>query len=247
MISSTRALALWALALAGCSDARGAQSPGFPPFRPRTITPFAAAEAVALMRDRLPCLGCHQLDGQGGRIGPDLTSVAQRRSPAFIHAMVADPQGTLPGTVMPKTPMPKEVLDLVVSYLATREAPTSPPQDPPRSPPAPPRASPPDGAALYARYCTSCHGERGKGDGPNARYLPVPPAVHAAAKPMALRPDDVLYDMIAGGGYIMNRSNRMPAFGATLRPDEIRALVAHLRVLCACAGPAWSRDGRAPR
>jgi mono/diheme cytochrome c family protein len=247
MISSTRALALWALALAGCSDARGAQSSGFPAFHPRTVTPFAAAEAEALLRDRLPCLGCHQLGGSGGRIGPDLTTVAQRRSPAFIRAMIADPQGTVPGTVMPKTPMPAEVLDLVASYLATREMPAQAPLDPTRLPPGAPRPTPADGAALYARYCATCHGPAGKGDGPNARYLPIPPAIHASAERMSLRPDDVLYDMIAGGGYIMNRSNRMPAFGETLRPDEIGALVAHIRVLCACAGPAWSRDGRAAR
>ena len=46
-----------------------------------------------------------------------------------------------------------------------------------------------------------------------------------------------------GGGAIMNRSARMPAFGGSLAPTQIRALVAHIRSLCRCAGPAWSRDG----
>src|SRR5258705_13731655 len=84
---------------------------------------------------------------------------------------------------------------------------------------------------------------RGNGDGPNARYLPVPPAVHASAARMSLRPDDALFDAIAGGGAIMGKSPRMPAFGATLSPPEIRSLVAYIRALCACQGPAWSRDG----
>jgi hypothetical protein len=39
----------------------------------------------------------------------------------------------------------------------------------------------------------------------------------------------------------MNRSPRMPAFGATLSAAEIRALVRHIRTLCRCEGPAWSR------
>ena len=61
---------------------------------------------------------------------------------------------------------------------------------------------------------------------------------------MSARPDDALYDAIAVGGYIMGRSNRMPPYGETLSREQIRALVRHLRTLCACEGPAWSRDNR---
>ena len=83
----------------------------------------------------------------------------------------------------------------------------------------------------------------GQGNGPNAKALPVPPARHADAATMSRRPDDSLYDTIDGGGAIMNRSARMPAFGGSLSPIQIRALVTHIRSLCRCAGPAWSRDG----
>jgi len=34
---------------------------------------------------------------------------------------------------------------------------------------------PPSGKALYERYCASCHGTSGKGDGPVASALAVPP------------------------------------------------------------------------
>jgi len=100
------------------------------------------------------------------------------------------------------------------------------------------------GATLYARYCTGCHGQRGRGDGPNATALPVPPARHASRDAMSARPDDALYDTISGGGAIMNRSPRMPAYGTTLSPAQIRALVRHIRSLCQCQGPAWSTDGQ---
>jgi mono/diheme cytochrome c family protein len=43
----------------------------------------------------------------------------------------------------------------------------------------------------------------------------------------------------------MNRSPRMPAYGTTLSPAQIRALVRHIRSLCQCRGPGWSTDGQA--
>jgi mono/diheme cytochrome c family protein len=63
---------------------------------------------------------------------------------------------------------------------------------------------------------------------------------------MSVRSDDALFDAIAGGGAVMGKSARMPAFGATLAPAEIRSLVAYIRTLCACRGPAWSTDGSKP-
>ena len=61
---------------------------------------------------------------------------------------------------------------------------------------------------------------------------------------MSTRPDDTLFDGIAAGGKILGKSHRMPAWAATLSDSDIAALVGYLRVLCACEGPAWSRDGK---
>ena len=100
-----------------------------------------------------------------------------------------------------------------------------------------------NGATLYAKWCASCHGATGQGDGPDARRLPVAAARHADATRMSKRPDDSLYDVIAVGGLPYGRSARMPAFGGTLSAAEIRELVAHIRTLCRCQGPDWSRRG----
>jgi mono/diheme cytochrome c family protein len=100
-----------------------------------------------------------------------------------------------------------------------------------------------DGAAVYARRCAACHGAEGRGDGYNAAFLPVAPTAHADADSMARRPDDTLHDGIAAGARILGKSARMPAFGASLSPAEIRSLVTHIRTLCDCAPPAWSVDG----
>jgi mono/diheme cytochrome c family protein len=207
---------------------------------PRALTSFQVAKARSLLRSQLPCLGCHELDGEGGRVAPALTTIAQRRSAAYIRAMIEDPQRVVPGAAMPRTEMPRNTRDVIIRYLA-RDA---------RDGEPPPLSSPPSGApqpvspqALYTKWCASCHGVRGQGDGPDARRQPVAPAVHASARAMSLRSDDALFDVIAGGGRVAGKSARMPAFGATLSPSEIRALVGYIRTLCNCEGPAWSRDG----
>jgi len=61
---------------------------------------------------------------------------------------------------------------------------------------------------------------------------------------MSGRSDDALFDAIYAGGYVMNRSNRMPPFGQTLAREQIWSLVRYLRGLCRCQGPTWSRDNR---
>ena len=103
------------------------------------LSAFSKSKAVALLRDRLPCLGCHQLNGDGGMIGPDLTTVRERRSAAYIAAMVADPQRVVPGSAMPRIAMPSQTRDLIVRYLASQ--PGNAPDAPiPAS--APPAATP---------------------------------------------------------------------------------------------------------
>ncbi len=206
------------------------------------LTPFARDKAEALLRDHLPCLGCHTLDGKGGKLAPELATVRSRRDAGYVARVVADPQGTVPGTLMPHTPMPHEWRTLIVRYLGGDAAIVDAAGAAPRIDPAARADS--TGATLYARFCTGCHGPQGRGDGPNAASLPVPPARHASKDAMSARPDDALYDTIAGGGAIMNRSPRMPAYGTTLTPTQIRALVRHIRSLCQCQGPAWSTDGQ---
>jgi mono/diheme cytochrome c family protein len=202
-------------------------------------TPFERAKASALLRRQMPCLGCHELDGEGGRIGPSLTSVAERRNASYIRAIIEDPQRVLGGAPMPRVPMPAATRELLVRYLTRDARPGPPPGD---ALPAPLNRA---ASTIYAKWCSSCHGPQGNGDGPNAKYLPVPPAVHSSAAAMSLRSDDALFDAIAGGGRVMGKSPRMPPFGATLSPAEIRSLVAYIRTQCNCRGPSWSLDGAA--
>jgi mono/diheme cytochrome c family protein len=216
------------------------------------LSVFRKREVESLLRDRLPCLGCHRLGDYGGRIAPDQTSVGARLKTAYIEAIIEDPQHTVPGTIMPRVPIPPAEASRIVAYLVSLDSSHTPRGDSARAgylslvdhASVLPTAG--DGAAaLYGRICSNCHGKSGGGDGWNAEYLPVRPTVHSDAKYISTRSDHTLYDGIAAGGYILDRSNRMPPFGATLSRAQIESLVGYIRKLCDCQGPAWSRDGAA--
>ncbi|MEN9816167.1 MAG: hypothetical protein RLZ32_47, partial [Gemmatimonadota bacterium] len=198
-------------------------------------------KAEQLLATQWSCLGCHQLRGTGGVLGPALAGVRTRRDPAYIAAMVTDPQRVKPGALMPRPRLSASERALVIRYLGGAVGAVPPPGG--ALPEAGAAGAVADGAALYRQWCAGCHGAAGGGDGPNATSLPVAPAKHNDGAIMSQRTDAVLYETIDGGGAIMKRSARMPAFGGTLTPGEIRALVAHLRRLCRCVGPSWSRDG----
>ena len=215
------------------------------PWDPVPLSPFAMAKAETLLQDRWSCLGCHQLGDDGGRIGPRLDGLAHRLRPAYVRALIQNPAHLVPGTVMPASLEQPDRLDLIASYLLGRDAEWFA-SEPVALLPAPPDTTSP-GAALYAARCAPCHGVAGAGDGFNAPFLPVAPTMHSDSAAMSLRPDDTLYDGIHAGGWILGKSHRMPAFGASLDDGEKRELVAYIRTLCRCEGPAWSRDGRRGR
>lgn len=213
---------------------------------------FRTREVESLLRDRLPCLGCHRLGDDGGRIAPELTRVGARLQPGYIRAIIRDPQHVVPGTIMPLVPVPPRELDRIVTYLASLDSPARQPRDTARagylsrvdhSTTLPSSSN--DAASLYGRICSNCHGRTGGGDGWNAAFLPVRPTAHSDAKYMSTRSDETIYDGIAAGGYVLDRSNRMPPFGETLSRAQIDSLVSYIRNLCHCEGPAWSRDGAA--
>jgi len=240
--ASTAALALLAtVSLLGTPVSAAAQAASNDP-----LTPFQITRVERFLDTRAACLGCHQIGGTGGLIGPTLDGLAGRVARDYVVRMISDPVATLPGTRMPRQPMPARDIQRLASYLMTRPtvSASGATSTTPQAPPAMAASDRLDGAALYARHCAACHGSEGRGDGWNAPNLPVVPTVHADAELMAQRPDDTLFDGISAGGFVLDKSARMPAFGDLLEPEQIRALVAHIRVLCDCEQPEWARGGR---
>lgn len=216
-------------------------------FVPRSLTPFETTKVERLLQTRLPCLGCHALNGHGGHIGPALDGVGSRLSARQIYARLLNPSAVQPTTLMPKTPMSVGLRSLLTDYLSAQRGGTGAATGTVATTPASvaPRGTDTlSGATLYALHCAACHGTRGEGDGYNARFLPVRPTTHADPFFMSKVTDAALYDVIAGGGRVLAKSAMMPAWEDMLTPAQIWSLVRYMRSLCKCEGPAWSRDGR---
>ncbi len=144
-----------------------------------------ASEGLVLMGKRLMenngCLGCHQLDGKGGTIGPDLTKVgdkthhefdfskydfsehgkhALRHSTDWLTAHFENPASLIPDTTMPDLNFSKHESEALTAYVLTL-----------RSPMPAVAAGETDhwaaadlsGAEVYSQFCSSCHGKSGEG------------------------------------------------------------------------------------
>jgi len=88
-----------------------------------------------------------------------------------------------------------------------------------------------EGRKLYSAYCSSCHGEMGKGNGVAAGSLPVKPADHTSGATMNKLTDKFLQDIIAKGGGAVGKSTFMPPWGGALNENQIRDIVAYIRTL----------------
>ncbi len=82
---------------------------------------------------------------------------------------------------------------------------------------------------LYLGLCATCHGPDGHGSWRATLFLIRPGDLGDAAR-MRGQSDQYLMDIIKHGGAPLGRPG-MPAFGATLSEDDIRALVAYVRTL----------------
>jgi cytochrome c6 len=75
-------------------------------------------------------------------------------------------------------------------------------------------------AALYKQKCAACHGADGKGETPTGKALKVKDFASEEVKKMS---DEDLSEAISKG------KGKMPAYGKSLKPEDIKALVAYIR------------------
>jgi mono/diheme cytochrome c family protein len=92
--------------------------------------------------------------------------------------------------------------------------------------PAPaPQSTPTSGKAMFQQYCTPCHGESGKGNGPAAAAMKVPPAnlTRLSAKYKGVFPDMEVAEALragptsSGSKSYVHGSETMPIWGPVFR------------------------------
>jgi cbb3-type cytochrome oxidase cytochrome c subunit len=63
------------------------------------------------------CSGCHQVNSEGGIIGPSLNGVGNRRSKEWIKAHFISPKSLSPGSLMPPYRFEKNEEEVLIEYL----------------------------------------------------------------------------------------------------------------------------------
>jgi mono/diheme cytochrome c family protein len=89
------------------------------------------------------------------------------------------------------------------------------------------------GKELYTAFCSRCHGERGRGDGPESVLLAAEPRNFADCTRMHTINDQELATVIREGGPVRHLSKDMPRWGKELQDQQIADLVTYLRSFCA--------------
>jgi ubiquinol-cytochrome c reductase cytochrome b subunit len=82
----------------------------------------ANVEGVATVWARY-CVGCHIIDGDGGKDGPELSAVGSKHDLAEIKSVIEDPEAVDPLAEMPafNDRLTPEQIDAIASYLASRK------------------------------------------------------------------------------------------------------------------------------
>ncbi len=106
------------------------------------------------------CIGCHQISGAGGEVGPPLDHVVTRRTEGWLVAHFREPRAVTPGTVMPDFDFTEAEAHSLILFLRRIHERTITVLDEP----SPERR----GEILFKRYgCRGCHGVDATGGVPN--------------------------------------------------------------------------------
>ncbi len=117
-----------------------------------------------------------------------------------------------------------------------KEAPAAaePAPEPTAAPSEPVAAKDPavEAEEIFKARCVTCHGEKGKGDGPGSAALNPKPRDYTSAEWQKSVTDDHIKQIIVGGGTAVGLSPLMPPNpDLTDKPEVVEALVAVVRNL----------------
>lgn len=121
--------------------------------------------------DRHNCMGCHTILGEGAYYAPELTKVHERRGPAFIEAMLRDPEAMYPGQrrMWKYDLSDRDIADLIAFFEWVGKMDLNGfPAKPVLAAPASTTASAVSRPEVFDQICAACHqlGGRGGAVGP---------------------------------------------------------------------------------
>ncbi|MCG6988440.1 MAG: c-type cytochrome [Gemmatimonadetes bacterium] len=174
------------------------------------------------------CASCHGLDGRGdtlatGEIAKDLPDLSEKQYGRLDSAQLAARFAAAHRTGAPARLTAGQIRE-VLSYLPVLAYP----------PDAPGSAL--DGRRLYGRYCISCHGVHGEGNGPAAALLSTRPTNFAYDTLVAARDFGALVRVTRDGPAHAHVSS-MPAWGLFFNARMLQDVAAYL--------PTFERDREA--
>jgi mono/diheme cytochrome c family protein len=70
--------------------------------------------------NRFGCKGCHQVDGDGGSMGPDLNETYRVKGADFMAQKILNPALGNPSSTMPKFPLNEREAQAVVEYISNQ-------------------------------------------------------------------------------------------------------------------------------
>jgi mono/diheme cytochrome c family protein len=96
-----------------------------------TVKPSESAALIErgkrLYENKYGCNGCHNLDGEGGKIGPALDRAGFRLNATWVYRWLKNPQAMDSATRMPALGLSDADAKAVTLYVATLRAPKSEP------------------------------------------------------------------------------------------------------------------------
>lgn len=189
------------------------------------------------------CIYCHGLDGAGTGPAANLSGVptGDLSNKAYMSQLsdqelidrVAFGEEKYPYLQMPgwRTNLNQDQIKAIIAYVRTLAVDHGPLKGPgPKERMQRFKNDPLErGRIYYLRYCSSCHGEQGKGDG----WM----AAKALSKPVALSSPDVLatltYDKVKSYITDINRWDKsyMPVFEPAEILDKLKDILAYIKTL----------------
>ena len=176
------------------------------------------------------CKGCHGAAGGGGA-GPALTHISSKYPSAKLTALLKAPTAKMKTAGMVPLTLKAADMKALVTYLGSLGG-KSAAAGASKKPSAAAASSKQAPAATYHSFCASCHGDNGKGDGPDGATLSTKPQDFADCGAMSKLTEQVIFKAIKGGGSSVGLSAEMPAWGEGLSDGQIRALAQYVRSFC---------------